>query len=113
MNKKWKTAFWASFSINIIMLFGGAFILLTNTITSGNNYDNLITIAEDLDHISKAISKKAYTIDQFDNELVKINAGHWTEKENNLIRFQIVNLLFDDKGDFSKIETYYRERENK
>ena len=113
MNKKWKIAFWISLSFNIVLLVGGAFILLANTISSGHNYDNIITITEDLNNISKAISKKAYTIDQFDNELTKSNAGHWTEKENKLIRFQIINLLFDDNGDFKKIETYYLEDENK
>ncbi len=109
MTKKWKIAFWVSLSINMVLIVGGAFIITANTITSGHNYDNLITVTEDLNNISKAISRKAFTIDEFDSELTKIKAGHFTDKENSLIIFQIVHLLFNPDGEFNKIETYYLE----
>lgn len=112
MNKKWKIAFWVSLCINVTLIVGGAFIIIANTITSGHNYDNLIVITEDLNNISKAISNNAHTIDEFDNELTRINAGHFTDKENNLISFQIVNLIFNSDGEFEKIESYYLEQEN-
>ncbi len=107
MNIKWKVAFFISLTINVLVVAGGTYILLMNTLVSGHNYDNLITVTEDLDNISDAIQQGAYTIGEFDSELKKVHAGHWTDKEVNLISLQILGLIFDDQGSFTKIETYY------
>ncbi|WP_347839951.1 hypothetical protein [uncultured Draconibacterium sp.] len=112
MIKKCKIAFWVSVCINITLIFGGAFIVVANTISSGHNYDNLIIITEDLNNISKAISNNAHTIGEFDTELSRIKAGHSTDKEHNLISLQIVHLIFSSDGEFEKIETYYLEENN-
>jgi hypothetical protein len=103
---KWKTAFFVSMTITLLTVIGCGYITVTNTLLSGHNYDNLLTLTEDLDYISKAIQHKANTIDEFDTQLEKANAGHWTDKENNIIRLQIAAILFDTNGKFDKIETY-------
>lgn len=107
MNKKWKVAFFVSLAINVLLVAGTGYIVLINTLASGHNYDNLITIKEDLNNISTAIQNGAHTIDEFDKELKEANAGHWTDKDKNFITLQIVHLLFDDNDNFTKIETYY------
>jgi len=111
MNRKWKIAFLISLTINFFLIIGGGYFLFVNTLTSGNSYDNLITITQDLNKISKAIKTGANTIDEFDAELHNSETGHWTDRENNLISFQIVHVLFDKNGNFEKIETYMIENE--
>jgi hypothetical protein len=71
MLNKWKMAFFVSVGFTVIILIGAVYLLVGNTITSGINYDNNLTISEDIDNISKAIRKKAYTIKEFDKELLK------------------------------------------
>ena len=88
-------------------MIGTAYVILINTLASGHNYDNIITITQDINNISSAIQEGAHTIDEFDIGLKKVNAGHWTDKENKLITLQIVHLLFDDQNNFTKIETTY------
>jgi hypothetical protein len=105
--RSWKIAFFVSLTIMLLTIIGAGYIVLTNTILSGHNYDNLITLAEDIEHISKAIQNKANTINEFDKELQKCDAGHWTDKENNIISLQRAAVLFDSDGKFAKIETYY------
>lgn len=73
---KWKIAFLVSLFINLLLVLGTAYIIFINTMTSGHCYDNLIIISEDLNNISNAIENKAYTIEEFDKELKKMNTGH-------------------------------------
>jgi hypothetical protein len=103
---KWKTAFIVSFTLLLIVIVSASYIVLTNTLTSGHCKENQMIIAEDLDNISLAISEGAFTIEQFDQKLKELNVGHSMENESNLIRLQVVHLLFDKNGNFDKIETY-------
>jgi septal ring factor EnvC (AmiA/AmiB activator) len=105
---KWKLAFFISLSVSILTLLGAGYLVLTNTIVSGNNYDNLITITEDIEHISKSVKNNAKTIEEFDKELKKQKSGHWTDTENNIIQLQIVMIEFDKNGDFEMIDTNQR-----
>ena len=57
-------------------------------------------ITKDSNNISKAILNSARTIDEFDNELIRIDAGYSTDKEYNLISLQFVNLIFNLDGEF-------------
>jgi hypothetical protein len=104
---KWKIGFFISLTITLLTVLACGYIILTNTLSSGHNRDNLITLTEDIEHISTAIKNRANTIDEFDRELRKDNSGHWTDKENNIIRLQIAHILFDSDGKFKKIETYF------
>ena len=103
---KWKVAFFISMTFSILTIIGAGYIVLTNTILSGNNHDRLQTITMDIENISKAIQNNASTIDEFDIELEKNNSGHSTDKEYNIIRLEIAAIIFDNKGRFVKIETY-------
>ncbi len=105
---KWKLAFFISLSVTILTILGAGYIVLTNTLISGNCYDNLISITEDIEHISKAIKNNAKTIEQFDKELKKQNSGHWTDAENKILQLQIVTIEFDKNGDFEMIDTNQR-----
>ncbi len=107
---KWKIAFFVSLTVTLLTVITCGYIVLANTVLFGHNYDNLITLTEDIDHISKAIQNKANTIDEFDRELERDNAGHWTDKENNIISLQIAAILFDSEGRFEKTQTYHLER---
>jgi hypothetical protein len=91
----WKIAFFISLTITMLTMLGAGYIVLTNTISSGHNYDNLITITEDIENISKAIQNQANTIDEFDSALKKANSGHWTNREIKIIQLQIVTINFD------------------
>ncbi len=105
---KWKIAFFISLSTTLLTILGTGYIVLTNTILSGHNSDNLLIITEDIENISKAIQNKANTIDEFDKELNKANSGHWTDRKNNIIKLQIVAIKFDTNGNFNMIETNQR-----
>jgi hypothetical protein len=106
----WKIAFFISLTITMLTMLGTGYIVLTNTISSGHNYDNLITITEDIENISKAIQNQANTIDEFDKELTKANCGHWTDREIKIIQLQIVTINFDKNGAFEMIETHQRNK---
>lgn len=112
MQRKWKLRFLISLTINLLLMVGTGYIILVNTLSSGHNYDNMLIISEDLENISVALQKGANTIEEFDRELQKTDTGHWTDKENQLIKLQIVHLLFDDQDHFKSIETYSLKREN-
>jgi hypothetical protein len=108
---KWKVAFFVSMAFAILILMGTVYLLLSNTITSGHNYDNILTIAEDIDNISKAIQKKANTIHEFDKELSRIDAGHGVDTIYNTIHLQIALIIFDEEGKFERIKTHFEARE--
>ena len=80
--------------------------MFTTTLTSGHCKDTQIIIEEDISIISDALSNGARSISEFDAELKALEAGHWTNRENGLIRLQIVHIVFDDKGNFERIKTY-------
>lgn len=103
---KWKVAFIVSSTLLLIVIVTASYIVFASTLTSGHCKENQMIIAEDLDNISVAISEGAKTIEQFDKSLNELKVGHSVEKERNLIRLQIVHLLFDENGRFDKIETY-------
>ncbi|WP_040397986.1 hypothetical protein [Cesiribacter andamanensis] len=100
---KWKIAFIIMLTISVVVIVMAAYFVFTNTLSSGNCKDNQIVISEDLEFTSKAISKGASTINEFDKEFQNMNAGHWTEVDNQIIRLQIVKLIFDKDGKFEKI----------
>ena len=107
---KWKIAFLISTITGLLVIIGVAYIVFSNTLVSGHCKDNEIIVAEDLEQVSIAISAGARTIDEFDKELEKINTGHWTEKEYQTIRLKVVHLIFDENGNFKRIETYGKEQ---
>lgn len=101
---KWKTAFIISTSITLLVIATGAYVVFANSLTSGHCKDNQLIINEDINHVIKAFSNGAETIEQIDSELTQLNVGHWTEIEFNQIRLQIVILQFDKSGKFQSIE---------
>ncbi len=109
---KWKIAFFASLTITLFTIVVCSYIVLTKTLASGQNYDNLIVLTEDIEQISKAIQNRANTIEEFDREFQNGSVGHWTDKEQNFIKLQIAAILFDSDGKFEKIETYYLSNSN-
>ena len=102
---KWKVAFFISLTATLLTIAVATYVVLNNALSTGHSKDNVIILAEDIDHISKAIRNGANTIDEFDNELQKDNAGHNTDKELNIIRLQIATITFGPDGKFDKIET--------
>ncbi|MFN7260081.1 MAG: hypothetical protein ACK5TU_09310 [Cyclobacteriaceae bacterium] len=104
---KWKVAFFISLTITILTILGAGFIVLSNTILSGHSYDNLITITQDMEKISRAVQNGAHSIDEFDRELEKIDTGHNTDREYHKISLQILSIVFDDKNQFKGIKTGY------
>ncbi|KXX66941.1 hypothetical protein [Flammeovirga sp. SJP92] len=103
---KWKTAFLGTFIFTILVITIAGYIVFATFITSGHCKDTQIIIKEDLNVISDALVNGARSISEFDTELNKLEAGHWTDQENGLIRLQIVHIVFDDKGNFQRIKTY-------
>ena len=102
---KWKVAFFISLTVTLLTIAVAAYVVLSNALATGHRRDNLIILAEDIDHISKAIRNRANTMDEFDTELQRDNAGHNTDKKSNIIRLQIAAIMFDRAGKFDKIET--------
>ena len=103
---KWKVGFGVSWIINIALIAIGSFILAVNSISSGHWQENCHIVAEDMDYVSSAIRDWAPNINEFDHTLKEVNAGHWVNENYNFISLQIVNVLFDEEGNFNRIETY-------
>jgi len=86
----------------ISVVVASAYIVLSNTVTSGHCRDNLAIIKEDISSVSLAIQNGAMTVEEFDKELSAINIGHHID--NNTIRLQIAVITFDMDGRFEKID---------
>ncbi len=103
---KWKTAFFVISIFTVLVIILAGYIVFTTTLTSGHCKETQIVIEEDIRIISDALANGARSISEFDAELKALEAGHWTNQENGLIRLQIVHIVFDDNGNFQRIKSY-------
>lgn len=104
MKPNWKTLFITSLILNVALVIGGSYLVFSLALTSGHSHENLLIVEDDMKCVSKALENKAKSYEEFCDQLTRQNCIY-ESKKNQFIRLTLVRLVFDEKGNLTRIET--------
>ena len=104
-HKKWKTAFFVCLFLLIGSIGFCWFIVVQNTMLSGNKMDILIDIKNDIEIASTLMKDDFNSYEKIDNHLSELQVGHVPSSDKSNIRLTHLKLLFNNNGQWVGMTT--------